>query len=79
MALGAQERDVLQMVLKSGGILITEGAFAGVIMSLALTRLMARQIWGVSATDPWTFIAVVLVILAAGLAAACCRHAGPHR
>jgi putative ABC transport system permease protein len=69
MALGAQERDVLRMVLKSGLILITGGAFAGVIMSLALTRLMASQIWGVSATDPWTFTAVIVVILVAGLAA----------
>ncbi len=41
----------------------------GIIISLALTRLIASQIWGVSATDPWTFSAVVLVIFVAGLAA----------
>jgi hypothetical protein len=40
-------RDVLRMVLKSGLVLVTAGALAGVIMSLALTRLIASQIWGV--------------------------------
>jgi predicted permease len=69
MALGAQQQEVLRMVLKSGLVLITEGALTGIIISLALTRLIASQIWGVSATDPWTFSAVVLVIFAAGLAA----------
>lgn len=69
MALGAQERDVLRMVLKNSLGLLTGGAIAGVIVSLALTHLMASQIWGVSATDPWTFATVVLVILVAGLAA----------
>jgi len=38
-------------------------------MSRALKRLMASQMWGVSATDPGTFTAVVLVTLVAGLAA----------
>ena len=69
MALGAQQQDVLRMVLKNGLVLITGGALAGIIVSLALTRLIASQIWGVSATDPWTFSAVVLVIFVAGLAA----------
>lgn len=69
MPLGAQEDDVSRMVLKSGLVLIAAGVLASVIMSLALTRIMASQIWGVSATDPWTFSAVVLVILVASLAA----------
>ena len=69
MALGAQQQDVLRMVLKTGLVLITGGAIAGIIISLVLTRLIASQIWGVSATDPWTFSAVVLVIFVAGLAA----------
>jgi putative ABC transport system permease protein len=57
------------MALKSGLVLITGGAPAGMIISLALTRLIASQIWGVSATDPWTSSAVVLVIFVAGPAA----------
>jgi putative ABC transport system permease protein len=69
MALGAQQQDVLRMALKSGLVLITGGVLAGIIISLALTRLIASQIWGVSATDPWTFSAVVLVIFVAGPAA----------
>ena len=69
MALGAQQNDVLRMVLKKGLVLIIGGMLAGIVMSLAMTRLVASQIWGISATDPWTFSAVVAIILAVGLAA----------
>ncbi len=69
MALGAQHDDVLRMVLKDGLVLIAGGIAVGVVVSLATTRFMASQIWGVSATDPWTFAVVATVILAAGLAA----------
>jgi len=69
MALGAQQNDVLCMVLKKGLALILTGTTAGLVASLAMTRLMASQIWGVSATDPWTFSAVAAVILVVGLAA----------
>jgi ABC-type antimicrobial peptide transport system permease subunit len=65
MALGAQQQEVLRMVLKSGLVLITGGVLAGIIISLALTRLTASQIWGVWDTDPWTFSTVVLVIFVA--------------
>ena len=41
----------------------------GIGASFALTRFLASQIWGVSATDPWTFGAVVALVLAVGLAA----------
>jgi putative ABC transport system permease protein len=69
MALGAQQFDVLSMVLKKGVTLILSGMLAGLVASLAMTRLMATQIWGVSATDPWTFSAVAVLILAVGLTA----------
>ena len=69
MALGALQRDVLRMVLKKGLVLIVSGTIAGLAAGLALTRLMASQIWGVSATDPWTFSAVAVFILIVGLAA----------
>jgi len=59
----------LRMVLKKGLVLIIGGMLAGIVMSLAMTRLVASQIWGISATDPWTFSAVVAIILAVGLAA----------
>jgi len=69
MALGAQQRDVLRMVLKKGLTLILVGTIVGFAASVAMTRLMASQIWGVSATDPWTFAGVAVVILAVGLTA----------
>ncbi|MGC1604754.1 MAG: FtsX-like permease family protein, partial [Candidatus Acidiferrum sp.] len=69
MALGALQNDVLRMVLKRGLALIATGTIAGLAAGLALTRLMSSQIWGVSPTDPWTFFAVVALILPAGLAA----------
>jgi len=42
---------------------------AGLVASLAMTRLMASQIFGVSAMDPWTFSAVAALILSVGLTA----------
>jgi len=69
MALGAQQIDVLRLVLKKGLTLILIGTTAGLVASLAMTRLMASQIFGVSAIDPWTFSAVTALILAVGLTA----------
>lgn len=69
MALGAQQTDVLRMVVKKGLTLILAGTTAGLAASSAITRLMASQIFGVSATDPWTFSAVAATVLAAGLTA----------
>jgi putative ABC transport system permease protein len=68
-ALGAHERDVLRVVLKSGLVLVTAVLLASVIMSLASTGVIASQIWGVSATDPWTFSAGSAGHFVAGLAA----------
>jgi putative ABC transport system permease protein len=69
MALGAQRGEILQMVLRRGGALIGAGIAVGLAASFALTRFLTSQIWGVSATDPWTFGAVVALVVAAGLAA----------
>ena len=69
MALGAQHRDVLRMVLWQGLRLISVGLMIGVAASLGLMRLLAGQIQGVSFTDPLTFSAVVIVFLASGLMA----------
>jgi putative ABC transport system permease protein len=59
----------LRLVLRKGAALIVAGIALGLFASAALTRFLASQIWGVSATDPWTFAAVATVILAVGLAA----------
>jgi putative ABC transport system permease protein len=69
MALGAQQGDILKMVLLKGLRLIGAGVVVGLLASVGLMRLIASQIWGVSATDPLTFAAVVAAILAVGLAA----------
>jgi putative ABC transport system permease protein len=69
MALGAGRSTILQMIMTKGLRLVAIGMGIGLLTSLALTRLMASQIWGVSATDPWTFSGVVAVVIAVGAAA----------
>jgi putative ABC transport system permease protein len=69
MALGAAPRDVLRLVLSQGVRLIAVGAGAGLIASFAMTRVIANLLFGVSATDPLTFVRVVLVLVLVALAA----------
>jgi putative ABC transport system permease protein len=69
MALGAQQGDILKMILLRGLRLIAAGIVLGLLASYGLMRLIANQIWGVSPTDPLTFAAVVVAIVVVGLAA----------
>jgi putative ABC transport system permease protein len=69
IALGAQRGNVLTMVLWKGLRLISIGMLIGVLASLGLTRFLASQISGVSASDPFTFFAVVILFLTVGLIA----------
>jgi len=69
VALGAQRRDVMRMILEQGTRLALLGAAIGVLAALALTRLMAGLLFGVTATDPVTFAAVALVLISVALAA----------
>ena len=62
MALGAQPRGVLDMIMLKGLRPIMAGVAVGLAASFALTRLMASQIYGVTATDPWTFAGVVIIL-----------------
>jgi putative ABC transport system permease protein len=66
VALGAQSRDLFQMVLGRGLRLTLIGIILGVAGAFGLTRLMSNLLFGVSATDPLTFmgVAVLLVIVA---------------
>ncbi len=57
IALGAQKRDVLFLILRQGMTLVAIGVVAGLAASIGLTRLMATLLYGVSATDPITFLA----------------------
>jgi putative ABC transport system permease protein len=66
MALGAPTRTVLKMVLGKGLRLIGVGVVLGMVASIALTRLAASMIWGVSPRDPVTFLGVLLVLAIVG-------------
>jgi putative ABC transport system permease protein len=69
MALGARPVDVLKLVVKQGLALALVGVFVGLIVSIALTRVLASQLYGVTPTDPVTFTAIsVLLILVAVIA-----------
>jgi len=69
MALGAQQKDILRLVLQNGFRLVAAGILIGLFASHALTRFLASEISGVSATDPWTFIVVGVIVVPVGLAA----------
>lgn len=69
MALGAGGADVMRMVLWMGARLLGLGMAVGLVVSFAVTRLIASQLWGVSPHDPVTLCAVVAVVGGAGLAA----------
>ncbi len=71
MALGANRRDVLGLVLRMGLRLIGFGLVAGLLASLGVTRVLASQLFGISPRDPATLGAVVAVVTLAGLAACC--------
>jgi len=69
MALGANGTNVLGMVLRMGLRLLGVGILLGLIGSIALGRVIRTQLWGVSAYDPWTLIAVPALLLVTGLVA----------
>ncbi len=70
IALGAQQRNVLRLILGQGTKLALLGLGAGTAAALPLTHLMAGLLYGVSATDPLTFGAVGIVLL--GVAVTAC-------
>ncbi|HYN85047.1 MAG TPA: ABC transporter permease [Pyrinomonadaceae bacterium] len=69
MALGAQRRDVVGMILRQGMALVAVGVALGLAASAALTRWMTTMLYGVSATDPLVFAAVTALLIAAALVA----------
>jgi putative ABC transport system permease protein len=70
MALGAQPADVLRLVVKQGMTLAGIGVGIGLIAAFLATRVMASLLFGISAKDPLTFVAIALII--AGVALVAC-------
>jgi putative ABC transport system permease protein len=69
VALGAERRDVLRLVIGQGLKLALVGVVIGIMGALALTRFLSSMLFGVKPTDPVTFIAVSLLLVGVGLLA----------
>jgi putative ABC transport system permease protein len=69
MALGAQRRDMLQMILRQSFTIVVVGLAAGLIGALAVTRLMSSLLYGVSAHDLSIYALVLIVLSGAALIA----------
>ena len=69
LALGAQRRDVLRMVLGEGARITAAGAVLGLVGALAMTRVLAALLYEISPTDAPTFAAVTAVLVTVALAA----------
>jgi putative ABC transport system permease protein len=69
MALGAHGGDVQRLVIRTGLRLVALGIIIGLCVSFALARLIASQLWGVSAHDPLTLVVVPSLLLIIGVLA----------
>ena len=69
MALGAQRRDALNLILKHGMLLAVVGLVCGLGLSLVVTQLLSSVLYGVSATDPFIFSGVVVLLALVALGA----------
>jgi predicted permease len=69
MALGAQRGQVLRMVLMQGMKMVSIGVILGLAASFAATRLVASYLFGITATDPATFVGVPIILLIVALLA----------
>ena len=70
MALGAQSRSVLWMVLKESLVLLGVGVAIGIPAALAVTRLLKNQLFGLKANDPLTFAVAIFAVCVVTLVAA---------
>ena len=68
-AIGAQNGDILRLILTQGVILTLIGISIGLVAAFALTRLLTSLLYGISPTDPLTFASIVILLLAIALLA----------
>jgi ABC-type lipoprotein release transport system permease subunit len=76
MALGARHVDVLRLVLVDGARMMMVGVAIGVLTALGLTHWMSSMLFGVTPTDPLTFVAVAAALCGIGL---CACYVPAHR
>jgi len=69
MALGAQQRDVLRLILRQGMALVVIGLACGLLAALALGRVLTGLLLGVGGSDPLTFAGVVALLALTALIA----------
>jgi putative ABC transport system permease protein len=69
MALGARQMDVLKLVVRQGMVLVLIGVALGLAGAIALTRVMSSLLFGVTAKDPMTFVAVAALLALVALVA----------
>jgi putative ABC transport system permease protein len=69
MALGAERRDVLRLVMQHGGRVIGAGTIAGILGALALTRLLRSLLYGVTPSEPASYVIGAVVLIITGLLA----------
>lgn len=69
VALGAERSDIMRLIVRRGVMLTLIGAGIGLALALALTRALKSLLFGVSATDPLTFSAIVTLLFAVALLA----------
>jgi ABC-type antimicrobial peptide transport system permease subunit len=71
IALGAQSWSVLQLVVSDGIRMAAIGVALGLLAALGLTRLLTGMLYGVSATDPLTFVVIAAVLIVVAALASC--------
>ena len=69
MALGAQTRDILRLVMRRGLAIMILGVAFGLGLAFATTHVMTRLLYGLSATDPWVFLLASMLFIAVSIGA----------